>query len=224
MRRRPDDLHPPRVGLAVRAGPDKGRQERVVDVDDRPAAGRQEFGREDLHVAGQHHQVDRMLASRAPRPAPPARPWRPWSPAGDETGCHGTRPWRARSAWLEITSGISASSSPASQRQSMSIRQWPCFETRIAIRLGRSVKLTRQLIPCWRASGAKAASNSSRPRPKPSLSISILMKKLPSGGSLDVLVGTQDVAVVQGDEAGDRRDQAPVVGTIDQQADVVAHE
>ena len=40
----------------------------------------------------------------------------------------------------------------------------------------------------------------------------------------DVLVGTHDVAVVQGDEIGDRRDHAPVVGAVDQQPDVVAHE
>ncbi len=52
------------------------------------------------------------------------------------------------------------------------------------MRLGRSVKPTRQFIPCWRASGANAASNSSRPRPKPWLSISILMKNLAFGGSL----------------------------------------
>ena len=52
------------------------------------------------------------------------------------------------------------------------------------MRLGRSVKPTRQFIACWRASGENAASNSSRPRPKPWLSISILMKNLPSGGSL----------------------------------------
>jgi hypothetical protein len=52
------------------------------------------------------------------------------------------------------------------------------------MRCGRSLKRIRQFIPCWRASGAKAASNSSRPRPKPRLSISILRKKVLRGASL----------------------------------------
>ena len=38
-----------------------------------------------------------------------------------------------------------------------------------------------------------------------------------------VLVGTQDVSIVQCDEARDGGDQAPVVGTMDQEAEVVAH-
>ncbi len=44
----------------------------------------------------------------------------------------------ARSGWLEMTSGISASSSPASQRQRRSSRQWAYLETRTAMRCGRS--------------------------------------------------------------------------------------
>ena len=34
---------------------------------------------------------------------------------------------------------------------------------------------------------------------------------------------TKDIAVVQGDEAGDRCDQAPVIRAVDQEADVIAH-
>ena len=42
-------------------------------------------------------------------------------------------------------------------------------------------------------------------------------------GVADVLVGAEDVAVMQGDEAGDGGDQAPVVGAVDQESDIVAH-
>ena len=43
------------------------------------------------------------------------------------------------------------------------------------------------------------------------------------GAVAHMLVGAQDVPVVQGDEAGDRGDHAPVVGAVDQETDVVAH-
>ena len=39
----------------------------------------------------------------------------------------------------------------------------------------------------------------------------------------DVLVGVDDVPIMQRDEIGDRRDHAPMVGAVDQQPDVVAH-
>ena len=42
-------------------------------------------------------------------------------------------------------------------------------------------------------------------------------------GVTDELVGAQDVPVVQGDEARDRSDEPPVVGAVDQEADIVAH-
>ena len=60
------------------------------------------------------------------------------------------------------------------------------------MRLGRSVNATRQVIPCWRASGANAASNSSRPRPKPWPSITILMKKCRPAVA-HMLVGAEDI-------------------------------
>src|SRR5215210_1092366 len=85
----------------------------------------------------------------------------------------------ARSGWLETTSGISASSSPASQRQSRSVRQWSYLETRTAILFGVSVWLTCQSMPWRRARGLKAPANSSRARPKPSPSISRRIKNVP---------------------------------------------
>ncbi len=38
-----------------------------------------------------------------------------------------------------------------------------------------------------------------------------------------MLVGAKDIAVVQGDEAADRYDQAPVIRAVDQEANVIAH-
>ena len=58
MGRGADEFDPAGMGLAVGAGPLEAGQERVVDVD---ASARQllaELGREDLHVAGQDHQLD----------------------------------------------------------------------------------------------------------------------------------------------------------------------
>src|SRR5208283_427042 len=44
-----------------------------------------------------------------------------------------------------------------------------------------------------------------------------------AGCIADMLVDAKDIAVVQGDEAGDRCDQAPVIRAVDQEADVIAH-
>src|SRR5208283_210497 len=44
-----------------------------------------------------------------------------------------------------------------------------------------------------------------------------------AGCIADMLIGAKDIAVVQGDEAGDRCDQAPVIRAVDQEADVIAH-
>jgi hypothetical protein len=52
------------------------------------------------------------------------------------------------------------------------------------MRCGRSVYVVRQRIRCCRASGANAASNSSRRRPNPSPSISMRMKNVLLGGEL----------------------------------------
>ncbi len=43
-------------------------------------------------------------------------------------------------------------------------------------------------------------------------------------GVADELVGAQDVAVVRGVDARDRSDEPPVVGAVDEEPDVVAHD
>ena len=108
-----------------------------MDVDDRRAAPREERRREDLHVAGEHDQVDACRraarAARAPLPA--------WSSVVTGTWSNGDAEARrlgARSAWLETTSGMSACSSPRRQRHSSSSRQWSSRDTRIATRLRRA--------------------------------------------------------------------------------------
>jgi hypothetical protein len=66
VRRRPDELDPAVVRGPVGVGPDERRQEAVVDVDQPLGEPRAELGRHDLHVAGQHHQVD--VADQLQRP------------------------------------------------------------------------------------------------------------------------------------------------------------
>ena len=68
MGRGPDDLHSSGVCLVVRASSHEGWQERVMDVDDRLVVGTYKLGREDLHVAGKHHQVDLMLPQQRLNP------------------------------------------------------------------------------------------------------------------------------------------------------------
>ena len=45
------------VGAAVEGGPDEGRKEGVMDVDDAVRIGIDGIGCEDLHVAGEHDEV-----------------------------------------------------------------------------------------------------------------------------------------------------------------------
>lgn len=54
----PDQLHTPVMSLAVGVGSDEGREERVMNVDDPRSIGVDQDGRQDLHVAGQHHEID----------------------------------------------------------------------------------------------------------------------------------------------------------------------
>lgn len=56
-----NDLDAALVGLVVRLGTFKGRQERVVDVDDAPAHGAAQHRREHLHVPREHHELDVVL-------------------------------------------------------------------------------------------------------------------------------------------------------------------
>ena len=56
-----NQLHSPLKSLVVRFGADKGRQERMVDVDDALRILTDKLGRENLHVARQHDEIRRML-------------------------------------------------------------------------------------------------------------------------------------------------------------------
>ncbi len=53
----PDHLHPAREGLLVGLSPDEGRQEAVMDIDDRAGIGSKKSAREDLHISGQHDEI-----------------------------------------------------------------------------------------------------------------------------------------------------------------------
>jgi len=55
---RPDEFHAALLGPFVGIGAEEGRQERVVDVDQWAAHLGQEAARYDLHLPGEHHQVD----------------------------------------------------------------------------------------------------------------------------------------------------------------------
>jgi hypothetical protein len=52
------------VGEEVGVGPDEGRQLGVVDVDDPALVSRDELRGEDLHVAGEDHQVYCVLKEK----------------------------------------------------------------------------------------------------------------------------------------------------------------
>ena len=94
-----------------------------------------EVGREDLHVAGEHDQrppcpvEQRQLArSASALVSGVTGTWWKGMPHGATNG--------ARSAWLPITSAISACRSSARRCQSSSSRQWSSFETKMASRFG----------------------------------------------------------------------------------------
>ena len=55
---RTDEFDAALLGPPIRRGADEGGQERVVDVDHRTTHLGEELRREDLHVPGQHHQID----------------------------------------------------------------------------------------------------------------------------------------------------------------------
>ena len=98
VRGRPDQLHPAVVRRPVRVRAHERRQEAVVDVDQPLREAGAELGRDDLHVPGQHHQVD--VADQLAAPPPPPRPWSPASPARGGTGCRPPAPpARGRGGW-----------------------------------------------------------------------------------------------------------------------------
>ena len=56
-----DDLHTSGSGLLVRIGAGEGGQEGVMDVNAASVPRLGKGGRENLHVAGEHHQIDLVL-------------------------------------------------------------------------------------------------------------------------------------------------------------------
>ena len=58
MARGANQFHATIIRLVVRPGPNKTRQKAVVDVDDPPDEPVADVGAQDLHVPGQHHEVD----------------------------------------------------------------------------------------------------------------------------------------------------------------------
>ena len=56
-----DQFHAPLEGRVVRLGAAESGQKRMVDINQPPGIPRYELGREDLHVARQHHQIDPVL-------------------------------------------------------------------------------------------------------------------------------------------------------------------
>src|SRR5215207_2519852 len=65
---RADGLHAPLVGPAVRVRAGEGREERVVDIDDPTRVSSDELGRQDLHVAREHHDVHAVLVEEIQDP------------------------------------------------------------------------------------------------------------------------------------------------------------
>lgn len=59
-----NDLHPARVRLMVRLRARERRQERVVDVDDPALPLVDKLRRENLHVTGEHDEIDVMLGEQ----------------------------------------------------------------------------------------------------------------------------------------------------------------
>jgi anti-anti-sigma regulatory factor len=113
---RADQLDALGPGLVVGTRPDEAGQEAVVDVDDAPGIGGAQFGGEDLHVAREHHHVAAHLLEQA------SDFGKGGSLVLGVTGtwwkgmpCHSTKPRKV--SWLEITHGISMSSSGSASVQ-----------------------------------------------------------------------------------------------------------
>ena len=107
-----DQLHPAGKGTLVRLGARKGRQKRMVDIDNPVWIGVRKFLAEDLHVARQHHQFNIARAQFAQLQAllfqlVPGRD-REMPERNMERGNESSV-----SAWLPITTAISAWNSSA---------------------------------------------------------------------------------------------------------------
>src|SRR5699024_8071580 len=63
-----DDLHTAGMGLMIGLGPLEAGQERMVDVDDPAFEPVAQLGREDLHITGQHDELDVELIDEGGQP------------------------------------------------------------------------------------------------------------------------------------------------------------
>ena len=121
--------------LALRSN--KRGQKGMMDIEDAVAITGSKFGAQNLHVPGQHDQID-PLARQQLQLFPFL-----FSLMAESIG----RIWKgmpnrcaidSRLAWLLFTKTIVPGSSPAAFCNSKSYRQWLYFETMMAIRCGSS--------------------------------------------------------------------------------------
>ena len=160
--------------------------------------------------------------ARAARPVPPARPSTPSTRAGDGTGCREPRPCPQIGVVgdHQRNLGIKLAGLPSPEQVDQAMPLLRDQDRHALGAIGEAdppvhAVLARQrgergveLVPAQ----AEALALDLHPHEERAV-----------GWIAHILVGAQDVPVVQGDEAGDRRDQTLVVGTIDQEPDVVAH-
>ena len=117
-----------------------------MDVDQRkPTSSRNRAG-EDLHVAGQDHQVD-VAAQQVELPRPPPQRGSPCVAGTWRKGTPNGRTCSARSGWLEITITTDMSNSPRRLRHNRSSRQWSSLDAMIATRLGSAASVSEKSIP-----------------------------------------------------------------------------
>ncbi len=175
-----------------------------------------ELGRQDLHVAGEHHQVDRQLAQQALRAPPPRAACR-----RRRSGCarSGRRSARPRSA------GPRGSRRPRPDRRPARPAGGPAAGRRGSAATGwrtrRRAAARRSRSPPSRGRNASPASSSAawicgRASLKP--------RQIPHEPheeqarlDLGVLVGVQDVAAVLEHELGQRRDQPGAIAAAHEQ-------
>jgi hypothetical protein len=117
----------------------------VADVDRRHRDALEEAGREDLHVAREHEQVDAVLEKLEELVLRLGLPLR----LDEDVLVRQAKARRSGSSsgWFETTRTTSASSSSRRQRQSRWSRQWSYCETRMSIRLRSSAWWMLQSIP-----------------------------------------------------------------------------
>ena len=135
--------------------PDERGQERVVDVDRAAAQRRAGVVREDLHVAGEHDEVDLELVDEVEQPAlgvglarrPVTGMWWNAMPAASTTD--------RRSSWLDTTAGMVIGSVPTRVRNRRSLRQCPKRDTSTSVRVGVAASTSSQRMSYAPATAAK---------------------------------------------------------------------